>query len=187
MFKCNLIILTIALFSSTLKAQGSNTTALSQPRDLSPTELFQVYKYWQMDDPEFYKYTFNYLMTVDNHWYPLFEPIRDDKEFLMELGYMLIPQDHNSWYKNKEYFLAFIWDKTANTKTTKYRFTDRETWNKFANQMIVMNAAKQPSRPFEGGNSTVYFVNDISFMLIEYPPGINGDDATFEVQLQKVS
>jgi len=186
MLKCNLIVLIIALFSLSLRAQETTTLPLSQPHDLLPTELIQVYKTWLIDDPDFYKYTFRYLMTVDNHWYPLFEPIRNDEEFLMDLGYMFVPKDFNSWYKNKEYMLALIWDKRSNAKVAKYKFLSRTTWDKYLNQMGLMNAVKQEPRSFEGGNSTVYIVNNLSFMLIEFPPGINGEDATFEVQIQKI-
>ncbi|WP_309332940.1 hypothetical protein [Mucilaginibacter sp.] len=162
-----------------------NLKAQETPQDISPTVLLQVYKYWQGDDEQFWKYTVKYLMTDDNHWYPLAEPHIFDGTLMIFMGYMLIPLDHDSWYKNKEYHLDLLWDKNQNSKLVSYNFTSQDTWNKYNAQMELMNAVKLGDRPFQGGNSTFYAVNDINFMLVEFPPGINGDDKTYRVQISR--
>ena len=67
MKKIYFIILAMMFYSGIVKAQ-----------EISPTDLFQIYKVWQMNDPNYYKYTYQYLMTVDKHWTVAYPPIEKD-------------------------------------------------------------------------------------------------------------
>jgi len=53
-------------------------SGIVKAQEISPTDLFQIYKVWQMNDPNYYKYTYQYLMTVDKHWTVAYPPIEKD-------------------------------------------------------------------------------------------------------------
>ena len=184
MLKMKLLILGLLMISASLKAQN-NTNDNSKPQDLSPSNLLQVYKTWQMDVPNYYKLAYFQLRQIDNHWSLLIEPQKDNGLMLL-FGYQLVPSDNASWYKNKEYTLMLAFDSTKNAKAVLYMFTDPQTLMRYRKQMELMKAVELGSRPYQAGKSTAYQINDISVLLIEFPPGINGTEATYEVQLAKI-
>jgi hypothetical protein len=51
--------------------------------------------------------------------------------------------------------------------------------------MEIMNAVKLGSGPSQGGAQTIYAVNGIIFILIDYPPGIEGAVRQTKLQVNK--
>ena len=149
---------------------------------ISPTDLLHMNALWQINDPHCDKNTYDYLMTVDSSWIPRSKPTIDDKGYMSIIGYT---KDHKNWYLPTEEMITLAIERGTVKKSLSYRFTDPNTWAKYNKQMMDMNATKLGSAPSNGGQQTIYQVNDIGFVLTEYPPGIKGDDRTFEVTLLK--
>ena len=169
MKKIYFIILAMMFYSGIVKAQ-----------EISPTDLFQIYKVWQMNDPNYYKYTYQYLMTVDKHWTVAYPPIEKDGLMLV-FGFKL---DSAKWYKPHEYELSLVNDHTRPVpKEVIYSFTDITLWNIYNHQMELMNAKRITEGSVDGGHQVIYKVNDIVIFLKEFPPGINGDDRIYQVQM----
>jgi len=169
MNKVKLLLIVCLLISANTKAQN-----------IAPTNLFEVYKTWQMDDPNYYKYAYQYLMTVDKHWTVAIPP--DEKNGLsLVFCYKL---DSTNIYKPHEYELDWMNDKTRPIpKGILYSFTDISLWNSYNQQMEQMNATKVTEGTYEGGHQVIYKVNDIVIFLRDFPPGINGDDRVYQVQM----
>ncbi len=133
-----------------------------------------------MDDPIYYKYAYQFVMTVDKHRTLAYPPIKKDGMTLI-FGYKV---DIDNWYKAHEYELSLINDKTSPVpKIVLYSFTDLKLWNLYNEQMEIMNAKRITEGTSNGGHQTIYKVNDIVIFLRDFPPGINGEDRVYQVQL----
>ncbi|MDB5117005.1 MAG: hypothetical protein JWQ79_2497 [Mucilaginibacter sp.] len=90
----------------------------------------------------------------------------------------------NTWYKDGECKLLLSYDPAIPApKLVVYSFTDIETWQKYNKQMELMNAIKIAHGPVDGGYQMIYKVNDIVIFLLEFPPGVNGVDRVYQVNL----
>ncbi|WDF54891.1 hypothetical protein [Mucilaginibacter sp. KACC 22063] len=157
------------------------TTSFSQ--HISPTDLLQLHRYWQMNDPRADKSVYDYLMTVDNGWRLRERPILNEKGFTAIYGYS---RDHKEWYKPEECNLTVALDVgPPYVKAILYGFTDPDTWNEYKKQMQLMEATKLGTRSANGGQQTTYTINDIAFTLTEFPPGINGADRCYQVSIMR--
>jgi len=156
------------------------SSGIARSQEIAPTDLFKIYKTWQMDDPNYYKYTYQYLMTIDKHWMVAIPP--DEKDGLL-LVFCYKP-DSIKIYKPHEYELTWINDKTrAIPKGILYSFTNATLWNSYNQQMEEMNAKRVTEGSYEGGHQVIYKVNDIVIFLRDFPPGINGDDRVYQIQM----
>ena len=151
-----------------------------QAQYISPTDLLQMNKLWQINDPHCDRDTYQYLITIDPNWIPRSKPTIDEKGYMSIIGYT---KDHKSWYLAFEDQIVLSIERGTLKKTIRYSFTEIDTWNKYNSQMVLMNAVKLGSGPANGGAQTIYTVNDLVFSLIEYPPGINGADRTYQVSI----
>jgi len=145
---------------------------------IAPTDLLQMNKLWQDNDPHCDRNTYSYLTTVDPNWIPRSKPTIDEKGYISIIGYT---RDHKNWYLPFEDQLTLTVAPGTTKKAILYSFTEIDTWNKYNSQMVLMNAVKVGSGPLQGGLQTIYTVNDIAFILTEYPPGINGADRVYQV------
>jgi hypothetical protein len=164
-----LIIVVLVLSSISLKAQ-----------QISPTDLFDIYKVWETNDPIYYKYAYQDVKTVDKRWTLAYAP--DEKNgMVLIFGFKL---DSTKWYKPAECELSLVNDHTRPIpKGINYAFTDIATWNMYNHQMVAMNAKRIADGSVGGGHQVIYQLNDLVIFLKEFPPGINGDDRIYEVQL----
>jgi hypothetical protein len=163
------LLLILGLLPTCLKAQY-----------ISPTDLLQMHRYWQAKDPEFNKNTYKYLATVDKRWVPQAAPTINDKGYTMVLGYA---KEDKKWFQPGECLMMFTIDRGTLKKSILYQFTEQDTWLEYKKQMELMNAVRLGGGPNEGGQQTIYQVNDIVFILIEFPPGVVGIDRTYQVTL----
>jgi hypothetical protein len=153
----------------------------SKAQHVSPTQLLQMNGYWQMNDSLCIKLTHDYLMTIDKNWAPnKKEPLNDQKSFVISFGYS---KDRRVWYQPGECELAISLNRVTNIKSLSYIFTESDTWDEYNKQMKLMSAIKIGSGVGDGGEQSIYTVNDIAFVLVKYPPGINGVNATYRVTL----
>jgi hypothetical protein len=169
MLKKYLISIGIIVCSVNLKAQ-----------DITPTDLFQVYKYWQMDVVGWDKNTYDYIQTIDKQWGLRLPPQKDDKGLTLLLGYF----KDKKWYEDEECRIMLSYDNTLRSpKCVLYRFINQDTWLSYQRQMDIMSAQSLITQPNQGGIQSVYRVNDINIFLTDFPPGINGTDRTYQVML----
>lgn len=149
-------------------------------QEILPTELLQIYKYWQMNVAGFDKNTYDYIQTVDKQWQLRMEPKKSEYGLDLIFGY----HKDQVWYKDDECRLMLSYDRRDKSqKGIMYQFTDTDNWQRYNRQMLLMDAEKVGSGPNQGGQQTIYTVNDIAFSLCEYPPGVNGDDRCFSVSI----
>lgn len=157
---------------------------VASAQEIAPTDLFQIYKLWQANDPQFAKNTYDFIGAMDKHWSLRAPLTKDDTGLSMYFGFYY---GNNSWYKDNECNLMISFDRRQKTpKTIMYIFPDSSTWDRYIKQMELMEAVKLGDKPINGGKSSAYKVNDIGILLIEFPPGINGIDRTYEVQLSAI-
>jgi hypothetical protein len=147
---------------------------------IAPADLLQMNKLWQDNDPHCDRNAYQYLMTVDTNWVPRSKPTVDAKGYISIIGYT---RNHKSWYLPFEDQLTLTIAPGTLKKALIYSFTEIDTWNKYNSQMVLMNAVKVGSGPSQGGLQSIYTVNDVGFILVEYPPGINGSDRTYQVTI----
>ncbi|MCJ8210813.1 hypothetical protein MUY27_13935 [Mucilaginibacter sp. RS28] len=158
-------------------------TRISFSQNISPTDLIQLHKAWQMNDPHADKLVYDYLMSVDKNWRLRERPTIDEKGFTAIYGYT---KDQRQWYKPEECILMVSLDVgPPASKGILYGFTDPDTWNQYKKQMITMEATKLGAGSANGGQQTTYTINDIAFTLTEFPPGINGPDRCYQVSILK--
>lgn len=163
-----IIIIVLVLCSINLKAQ-----------QISPTDLFQYFKYWRMNDPHYDKNTYDYIQTVDKDWQLRIPPMKSDTSFTILFEYYKDKQ----WVNGDECKLMFDYNKINTHKSLMYEFTDRSLWENYNQQMRLMNAISLATFKINGGNEMVWSVNDITIHITDFPPGINGIDATYEVMI----
>jgi hypothetical protein len=173
MIRRNFIFVLLLLLSAvTLKAQS-----------IKPTDLFQIYKYWQMDVKGYDKNTYDYIKTIDAHWGLRLDPQIDANGLMLLMGYY----KDNAWYNDEECRIMLSFDKTQRSpKSVMYVFADSETWTIYNAQMITMNAVKILSQQIQGGQQSVFQINGIVIYLTDYPPGINGKDRTYQVLISQL-
>ncbi|HEY4324382.1 MAG TPA: hypothetical protein VGN20_10365 [Mucilaginibacter sp.] len=147
---------------------------------ISPTDLLQMHKLWQINDPHCDRNTYEYLLTVDKNWVPTGKPTNDEKGYTSIIGYS---KDRKTWYQPNECQIMLSLDRGTMKKAMAYTFTETETWKQYNQQMIIMNATQLGSGPSNGGKQTIYQINDIVFILAEFPPGVNGNDRSYQVLL----
>lgn len=156
-------------------------TMLGYAQHVAPKDLIQMHKLWQMNDPHCDKNTYDYLMTVDKNWALQTKPTLDKAGFTMLLGYS---KDGKSWYQPEEcHIMVSLEVGQPNKKSILYGFTEVDTWNEYNKQMLLMNADKLGSGPSQGGVQTIYTVNDIAFILTDFPPGVMGTDRCYQVSV----
>lgn len=156
--------------------------AYTYAQELLPTELFQVWKYWNMNTLDYDRNTYEYLQTVDKHWQLKMPPHKDANEFRLLLGYYR----DTAWYKDDEYNLFLYYDRNSKSpKSVTYQFSNAETWKLFGRQMELMGADKVYATQSGGGVQTFYGVNDLSITLREYPPGINAAVRIYQVSIMQ--
>jgi hypothetical protein len=155
----------------------------SKSQNISPTELLQLNKNWQMNDPDCGKYTHQYLKSIDAKWAMQGPPQRDKDNRGMTIMWCY-SKDGKTWFHPAECnILASLDYGTPDKKSILYTFTDVETWTLYNKQMEIMNAIKLGNGASDGGYQTTYKVNDIAFILTEFPPGINGVERSYRVAI----
>lgn len=147
---------------------------------ISPTDLMQLHKYFIMKDQRFAYDTNDYLHTVDQNWIGE-KPAHEGQANVYLWFYYKDKKELQSSFA----FMGGVYDAgTSNeTKSVVYRFAGTRIWTEYLGQMQLMKAQNYGSNPLEGGNCTTYVVNNLMFRLIEYPPGVNGNESTYEVRL----
>lgn len=165
------ILLALCFTITSLKAQ-----------QISPSDLIQLFKYWQINDRHADKNVFDYLQTLDKNWLLRAKPKVDQNGFVAYYGYT---QDQKTWYLPDEYKIMVSQLSPTYNKTILYTFASPNTWEDYKKQMDKMGASKVGSGPSGGGQQTMYVINDWVFALVEFPPGINGPDRTYQVGVFK--
>lgn len=152
----------------------------ARAQEILPTELFQIYKYWQMDVSGFDKNTYDYVQTIDKQWGLRIPPQKDENGITLLFGYF----KDKAWYKDEEYRMMLTYDKKSRSpKGILYSFTNIDTWLNYKKQMEVMNAESLATQPSQGGIQSTYRVNDIIIYLTDFPPGIQGPNRTYQALL----
>lgn len=153
----------------------------SPAQQIKPTDFIQLYKYYQLNESKFGKSAFEYLQTVDTKWSIASNPTINEKGVTVDFAYS---KDGKAWYQPEVYHLMFSHDYgPPSQRAIVYTFKESETWTLFNGQMVLMNAKKIGSSPNTGGSQTIYIVGNMVFTLAEFPPGINGDERSFQVTL----
>jgi len=165
-----ILFITLSTLSSNLYAQY-----------ISPVDLIQLYKYSQLDEPKFGQSAYKYLKTVDAKWTLMGNPTTDNDGVAVDYAYS---KDGKSWYQPDSYHLIVSHEYgPPDQRAIIYLFKEIDTWELYNKQMVLMNAEKIGNGPNGGGQQTIYTVNDIAFILVEFPPGINGVDQTYKVTI----
>ena len=169
MFKTTSILLSLLICSTIAKAQK-----------ISPTDLLQIYKYWNMEGSDYGNSTVTYIHSIDENWKIRVPPQKDDHSLSLLFGYL----KNNSWVHDKECNIMLSFDRSQSySKQILYIFNDPETWTNYNDQMVSMNAISIATHVANGGKTSYYQVMDIEINLTEFPPGINGPDKTYQVQI----
>jgi hypothetical protein len=155
---------------------------LSKGQTISPTDLMQMNRLWQANVPHCDRTTVQYLLSVDSNWKPRGKPTVDESGYMLLLGYS---RDHKDWYNPTEVQVTLSFERGTLKKSLIYGFTDETKWNAYLAQMVKMGATKLGSGPSQGGQQTMFQINDLVFILIEFPPGTNGTDKSYQVCLMR--
>lgn len=149
-------------------------------QQIKPYDLIQIYKYSLLNEPKYGQNTYTYLKTsVDTHWRPTGYPTIDKDGSSVDFAFV---SDDN---KRAEPFVLMIsHNYRPDQRAVLYMFKGTDIWELYKKQMALMNATTVGSGPAQGGGQqTVYTVNDIGFVLKEFPPGINDAEATYSVTI----
>ena len=155
----------------------------AKAQDFLPTELFQIFKFWQMDVKDYDRNTWDYIQTVDKQWQLRMIPQKTDHSFQLFLGYY----KDKVWYKDEEYGLMLDYDaKEKVPKSVTYQFTDYDSWKRYNRQMALMDAKSLQTINQNGGTTHTFQINDLVVHLSEFPPGINGVDRVYQVMIVRM-
>jgi|GEM_PF-5581508 len=127
------ILLALCFTITNLKAQ-----------QISPNDLIQLFKYWQVNDPHADKNVFDYLQLVDKNWLLRAQPTLDQNGFRAYYGYT---KDHKTWYLPEEYKIMVSLMSRSYKKSILYTFASPDTWEDYKLQMDKMGASKVGSGP----------------------------------------
>ncbi|HWZ34520.1 MAG TPA: hypothetical protein VNW51_00090 [Mucilaginibacter sp.] len=154
-------------------------TAIAQ--QIKPYDLIQLYKYSQLKEDQYGKGVYQYLSTVDTGWKLTLKPILTDTNAIVDYCYT---KTGHSWYMPETYHLMVT--RTYGPPVQNgviYGFKELDLWTSYIGQMNLMNATKIGTIVQGGGTRTFYTVNDIAFMLIDFPPGVQGPERTYQVTI----
>jgi hypothetical protein len=168
------IILLLALLAS---------TAVLRAQEIAPLDFVQLYQYFQADLPRFAYNTNDYLMTVDKNWIGE-APDKSPQGDVYIWGYYTNRKTYHERY-GLIGAVFFKQDHSVDRKLFTYLFTGKALWEKYQKQMVLMNATELNRETDNGGLVINYAVNDLMFSLVEYPPGIKGNQASYEARLYK--
>lgn len=148
---------------------------------INPTELLQVYKNAVLKEPKFGLSAYHYIRTLDDRWNLQGKPDEDSQGVTVHYSFS---KDQKAWYQPEVYHIMIVQQYgPPEQRTVLYRFKELATWISYNQQMTLMNAAKQDTRASQGGQQTIYTVNDIAIILTDFPPGINGAEETYQVSI----
>lgn len=157
-------------------------STLVNAQHISPTDLMQMNRLWQVNDPHCDRTTIQYLLSVDSNWRPHGKPTVDASGYMLVMGYS---RDHKSWFNPMEVQITLSVERGTLKKTIVYGFTDDATWDAYLAQMMKMGAEKLGSGTSDGGKQTMFQINDLVFILKEFPPGANGTDKSYQVWIMR--
>jgi len=150
-------------------------------QNIKPYDLIQLYKYSQVNESQYGKSIYQYLSTVDTGWKLTAKPIVDESSSTVDYAYT---KTGKSWFEPESHHLMVT--RTYGPPVLNsviYIFKDIELWKAYSTQMVTMNATKLGITVQDGGTRTLYSLNGIGFILVDFPPGIQGPDRTFEVMI----
>lgn len=149
-------------------------------QQISPNELFQLFRFWRMNSPAYASQTYDYLQTVDKAWQPRMEPMKENGGLTLLFAYA----KDKVWYKDEQHRLFMMYDPNKSpSKCIFYTFTDLESWKIYNQQLQQMNARLVKTVQEDGGTETFYQVSDIMIGMDEFPPGMNGAERQYRVSL----
>jgi hypothetical protein len=152
----------------------------SNAQQIKPYDLIQLYKFFQLKEDKFSLSAYQYLHTVDTCWKPTANPIFTEKDATADFGYV----KNGKYYMPETYHLMMT--RTYGPPLQNaivYSFKELDLWTSYLGQMTLMNATKLGSMVQDGGTRTIYTVNGIAFILVDFPPGVQGQERTFQVSI----
>ena len=157
-------------------------STVASAQHISPTDLMQMNRLWQINDPHCDRTTIQYLLSVDSNWRPHGKPTVDASGYMLTMGYS---RDHKSWFNPTEVQITLSVERGTLNKAIIYGFIDATTWDSSLAHMVKMGAEKLGSNPSPGGKQTMFKINDLVFILTEFPPGTNGIDKSYQVLIMR--
>lgn len=150
-------------------------------QQIKPYDLIQIYKCSQVKEDKFGKSVYQYLNSVDTGWKLTTKPILTDNDATADYSYT---KTGHSWYMPETYHLMVTRTYGPPLQhTVMYSFKELELWTSYLGQMTVMNAVKLGSVVQDGATRTMYTLNGIAFVMVDFPPGIQGPERTFQVSI----
>lgn len=168
---CLLAFLYIFLLSTKSKAQ-----------EITPTDLIQIFKFWRMDVKDFDRNTNDCLKLIDKKWIAPQPPDTTGGEFSVAWLYFKEPKEIPLEYG----VMGSVSKKNSNNTSNKmlaYSFKGKKLWKEYIKQMQLLGAVHYNVSKKGDGITNWYETNSMKFMLTEFPPGINGKEATYSVSI----
>lgn len=156
--------------------------AALKAQTITPYQLIQLYKLYNISSATYAVDAFEYLSTIDKHWIIINPNDRMQDGVLMQMWRL----DNENIKQPSHQLVGAVQLKAGTNSYSKmmhYEFVEPDVFQQYQKQMELMQATLLGEGNDGGGHKKTYQVNGLGFILITYPPGVLRQTASYVVTI----